>query len=145
MVVVGFGAAGRAGKASPPAARGAGLFCSGGGGVGLGGACAALLPAVVQEDLDSVAALDEPAVGSDGNAEEEGPALRVLLLLLLLLLPLEPMGSPRRVLCFSFSTLLENRCVGAPPGCEGLAAEALAHPLELDVAPCMPLRPGRLG
>lgn len=52
---------------------------------------------------------------------------------------------PSLVLFFNLSTLEENLWAGAPKGKAGLAAAALAHPLELDVAPRMPLNPGKLG
>lgn len=54
-------------------------------------------------------------------------------------------GPPRRVLFLSFRTRWECFWAGAALGRPGFAVAALAHPLELDVAPCMPLRPGRLG
>lgn len=55
------------------------------------------------------------------------------------------MGPPRRVLFLRRRTLLECFCAGAALGRPGFAAAAFAQPLELEVAPCMPLRPGRLG
>lgn len=54
-------------------------------------------------------------------------------------------GPPSRVLFLSFKTLFEFRCEGATRVNPVLAAAALAHPLELEVAPCMPPRPGKLG
>lgn len=54
-------------------------------------------------------------------------------------------GPPSRVLFLSFKTLFEFRCEGATTVNLVLAAAALAHPLELEVAPCMPPRPGKLG
>lgn len=164
MVVVGFGAAGRAGKASAPVGArwlGRGLYD------------VSLLLVVVLPPLVLLVLLvwaaepvlhegleDDPpppppeadAEGSEGKAEDavggggriagdethpaEAAAPRY---------PYAGVGPPRRVLFLSLRTLLECFWDGAPPGCAGLAAEALAQPLELDVAPCMPLRPGRLG
>lgn len=54
-------------------------------------------------------------------------------------------GPPRRVLFLSLSTRFECFCEGAAFGKAGFAVAALAQPLELEVAPCMPLRPGKLG
>jgi hypothetical protein len=54
-------------------------------------------------------------------------------------------GPPSRVLFLSFKTLFEFLCEGATTVKPALTAAALAHPLELDVAPCMPPRLGRLG
>lgn len=61
--------------------------------------------------------------------------------------PLDVLGAgpPNRVLFFSFRTLVEFRCPGATMVKPVFAAAALAQPLELDVAPCMPPSPGRLG
>ena len=92
---------------------------------------------------------DEPpaAEASEGNAAEEG----ALMLVGGAAQPGGPRwavtgaGPPRRVLFLSLSTLVECCWEGAALGTAGLEDEAVAQPLELDVAPCMPLRPGRLG
>lgn len=92
---------------------------------------------------------DEDAAGREGNADAEGaldeeddddaatqPGG-----------PREAVGAgpPSRVLFLSFKTLFEFRCEGATTVNFVLAAAALAHPLELEVAPCMPPRLGKLG
>jgi len=154
MVVVGFGAAGRAGKASAPVGArwlGRGLFN-----------VLLLLPLVLvvlgwaaepvlHEGPDDDPPREAEDEGSDGKAEdavggggriagdEVHPAEAAARY------PDAGVGPPRRVLFLSLRTLFECFWEGAPPGWAGLAAEALAQPLELDVAPCMPLRPGRLG
>jgi hypothetical protein len=137
-VVVGFGAAGRAGKASSPVGRGAGrgrlrvVDCDD---EGVG---------VVQLERD---AEEFPEEGRDGNALEDGggaltagrPAHDDA--------PLEDTGAgpPSLVLFLSLRTRFEYFWVTLALGTAGLADAAPAQPLELEVAPCMPLNPGKLG
>lgn len=154
MVVCGFGAAGSAGKAS--SAR-----VLGGGGprdrvaeeeedddaaVHDGAEAAADTRAAVDEDDD------EEGGGRDGNADADGAleddeALEDEAAGTQPGGPLNVLGAgpPNRVLFFSFRTLVEFRCDGATMVKPVFAAAALAQPLELDVAPCMPPSPGRLG
>lgn len=54
-------------------------------------------------------------------------------------------GPASRVLFLSLRTRLECFWDGAPLGMAGLAEAADDQPLEEDVAPCMPDRPGREG
>ena len=54
-------------------------------------------------------------------------------------------GPANRVLFLSLKTRFECFCDGAAFGMAGFVVAAVAQPLELVVAPCMPLRPGRLG
>lgn len=164
MVVSGFGAAGRAGKASsPPLAVPAGRRM--------------LVPVLkegVVADLDAVDVLDDPVLptqlgcavrcpaevlGSAGNAAEtgaEGATARLKAGAWALEPPAEegtlgprPAALPRRVLFFSRKTRVECFCWAAALAgfCAvvGLAAAAFAQPLDEVVAPCMPPRPGREG
>lgn len=83
---------------------------------------------------DAAGALDEEDGDDDDAATQPGG-------------PREAVGAgpPSRVLFLSFKTLFEFRCEGATTVNPVLVAAALAHPLELEVAPCMPPRPGKLG
>jgi hypothetical protein len=90
---------------------------------------------------------DLPVDGRDGNAEadadggltagradhDDGP------------LEETGAGPPSLVLFFSLRTRFEYLLVAFAFGTAGLADAAEAQPLEPEVAPCMPLRPGKLG
>lgn len=84
-------------------------------------------------NADAAGALDEEDDDDDAATQPGGPREAV------------GVGPPSRVLFLSFKTLFEFRCEGATSVNPALAAAALAQPLELEVAPCMPLRPGKLG
>lgn len=86
--------------------------------------------------------------GREGKDEEEEDVVVVVVLVVQCggLDVVWGVGPPRRVLFLRRRTRLECFCVGARVlGNAGFVVAALAQPLELDVAPCMPLRPGRLG
>lgn len=146
MVVCGLGAAGSAGKAS--SAR-----VLGGGGPRPRDCVDCEDDEAVQDGADALEATraaadddEEDGGGREGNADEDGglededagtqPGT---------LLTGLGAGPPNRVLFFSFRTLVEFRWFAPTTVKFVFVAAALAHPLELDVAPCMPPRPGRLG
>jgi hypothetical protein len=83
--------------------------------------------------------------GSEGKPAEAGGRIDVEADATHVGCDLETGAGPSLVLFFNLSTLFECFCAGAPVGRAGLAAPAVAHPLELEVAPCMPLSPGKLG
>lgn len=91
-------------------------------------------PEAPEDGRDGKAAADARGALTAGRAvQDEGPLFDT------------GAGPPSRVLFFSLSTRLECFWDGAALGTAGFAVAALAQPLELEVAPCMPLRPGKLG
>lgn len=92
-----------------------------------------------EEDEEEAAAAGREGKADEGGGRTAGAEVHVAADLVL------GTGPPKRTVFFSLSTRLECFCDGAAVGMAGFAAAALAQPLELEVAPCMPLKPGKLG
>jgi hypothetical protein len=101
---------------------------------------------VVQLELE-VEEEPRPDEGRDGNADEDACGALTAGRAVHDEGPPEDTGAgpPSLVLFLSLRTRFEYFCVTFAFGTAGLADAALAQPLELEVAPCMPLKPGKLG